>query len=351
MDLEAAMRLAIAESERVRGATSPNPAVGAVILDASGVVVGVGATAPPGGPHAEVVALAQAGERARGGTAVVTLEPCSHQGRTGPCTSALRQAGVAAVHFAVADPNPAAAGGAQVLAAAGIAATEGLLAAEAEAGPLGAWLFRQRHGRPRVTLKFAAGLDGRSAAADGTSAWITGPIARARVHEERERFDAILVGTGTVLADDPSLTARHPDGSLRGRQPLRVVVGLRDVPAGAKILDDAAPTLHLRTHDPRAVLAALADQACDVQLEGGPLLAGKFVAAGVVDRVQMYQAPVVLGAGKTAIEDAGIGTISQAMRLRRVSVEELGPDLLITFEQAQTDNSGTDRESAQCSQE
>lgn len=332
LGLESAMRLAIARSETVRGATSPNPAVGAVILDAQGRLAGIGATAPPGGPHAEVLALAQAGALARGGTAIVTLEPCSHQGRTGPCTTALAQAGIAAVHFAVADPNPAAAGGARVLAASGIAAAEGLLAAEAEAGPLGAWLFRQRHGRPRVTLKFAAGLDGRSAAADGTSQWITGPLARARVHEERARFDAILVGTGTVLADNPSLTARRPDGTLREHQPLRVVVGLRELPADANILDGSAPTLHVRTHDPREALEALAGQTCDVQLEGGPLVAGRFVAAGLVDRVQMYQAPVVLGAGKAAIEDAGIATLSQALRLRRVSVEELGPDLLVTFE-------------------
>lgn len=334
------MRLAIEHSASALGWTSPNPAVGAVILDTHGVVVGVGATAPPGGPHAEVAALAQAGDAARGGTAVVTLEPCAHQGRTGPCATALAAAGVAAVHFAVADPNPAAAGGADVLRAAGVQVTAGLLAEEAEAGPLGAWLFRQRHGRPRVTLKLAASLDGRAAAADGTSQWITGPIARERVHQERARIDAIIVGTGTVLADDPSLTARHPDGSLREHQPLRVVVGRREIPSGSRILDTAAETVHARTHDLAEVLAGLADRACEVQVEGGPLLAGRFLAAGLVDRVQMYQAPVILGAGTSAMEDAGVGTIAAALRWRRISIEVLGPDVLMTFE----------RESGQCSQ-
>ena len=360
VDIAAAMRLAIEHSHTARGLTSPNPAVGAVIMDTRGVVVGVGATAPPGGPHAEVVALLQAGAAARGGIAVVTLEPCAHRGRTGPCALALAEAGVSAVHFAVADPHAAAAGGAHILRAAGITVSGGLLAEDAEAGPLGAWLFRQRFGRPRVTLKLAASLDGRSAAADGTSQWITGPLARARVHEERARIDAIVVGTGTVLADDPSLTARHPDGRLRAHQPLRVVVGRRPIPSAAKVLDDAAETLHARTRDLAEVLSSLADRVCDVQVEGGPSLAGRFLAAGLVDRVQMYQAPVILGAGKAAIEAAGVETIDAALRWRRSSIELLGPDVLITFERLdagdetpgihESTDDGADREAAQCSQ-
>ncbi|MFC9516846.1 bifunctional diaminohydroxyphosphoribosylaminopyrimidine deaminase/5-amino-6-(5-phosphoribosylamino)uracil reductase RibD [Nocardiaceae bacterium NPDC056970] len=324
------MRLAIDASEAVRGTTSPNPPVGAVILDASGEVAGVGATQPPGGPHAEVVALAAAGERARGGIAVVTLEPCNHQGRTGPCSQALIEAGVAAVYYAVADPNPAAAGGADTLRAAGIETAGGLSADDVERGPLRAWLHRQRTGRPHVTWKFAATLDGRSAAADGTSQWITGPEARARVHADRARLDAIVVGTGTVLADDPRLTARLPDGSLAEHQPLRVVVGTRDVPATARVLDDAAPTLVLRTHDVDEILAALADQD-DVLVEGGPRLAGAFLAAGAVDRIQAYIAPVVLGAGSHAVEDAGVSTIAEALRFRRENVEVLGDDLLLNL--------------------
>ncbi|RVW03414.1 bifunctional diaminohydroxyphosphoribosylaminopyrimidine deaminase/5-amino-6-(5-phosphoribosylamino)uracil reductase RibD [Rhodococcus spongiicola] len=324
------MRLAIDASQGVRGTTSPNPPVGAVVLDASGEIVGIGATNPVGGPHAEVVALAEAGERARGGTAVVTLEPCNHHGRTGPCAQALVDAGIAAVHYAVPDPHPMAAGGADTLRAAGVAVSVGPFTADVERGPLRAWLHRQRHGRPHVTWKFAATIDGRSAAADGTSQWITGPEARARVHADRARLDAIVVGTGTVIADDPWLTARLPDGSLASHQPLRVVVGTREIPSTAKILDDAAPTLVLRTHDIDEVLAALADQD-DVLVEGGPRLAGAFLAAGRVDRIQAYLAPALLGAGSHAVEDAGVQTISEALRFRRESVETIGDDLLLNL--------------------
>ncbi|QXQ15810.1 bifunctional diaminohydroxyphosphoribosylaminopyrimidine deaminase/5-amino-6-(5-phosphoribosylamino)uracil reductase RibD [Skermania piniformis] len=324
------MRTAIEVSATVRGTTSPNPPVGAVIVDVAGVVVGVGATASPGGPHAEVAALAAAGDRARDGTAYVTLEPCNHHGRTPPCTEALIAAGVAAVVYAVADPNPLAAGGADRLRAADIEVRAGLLADEVRGGPLRAWLHRQATGRPHVTWKFAASLDGRSAAADGSSRWITGPVARARVHAERATWDAIVVGTGTVLRDDPWLTARLPDGSLAERQPVRVVVGERAIPPTARVLDDAAPTRLLRTRDPDAVLSALAD--CnDILLEGGPTLAGAFLAAGRVDRVQAYLAPVLLGAGAAAVQNAGVGSIEQALRFHRESVETIGPDLLLNL--------------------
>lgn len=332
-DIETAMRLAIAVSEDARGLSGTNPPVGAVILDADGRVAGVGHTREPGGPHAEIVALAEAGERARGGTAVVTLEPCDHTGRTGPCSRALIGAGIAAVHYAVADPNAVASGGAGTLASAGVSVRGGILAAEAELGPLRAWLHRQRTGRPHVTLKLAVTADGRVAAADGTSRWITGPSARRRVHTERARIDAIVVGTGTLLADDPALTARDADGGLADRQPLRAVAGLRDVPAGARIRDDhdgRAPWLHVRERDPRRILEALGDVA-DVQIEGGATLAGAFLAAGLVDRVQLYSAPVFLGAGKAAVGEAGVATIADAHRFRRVAVEELGEDLLITL--------------------
>jgi diaminohydroxyphosphoribosylaminopyrimidine deaminase/5-amino-6-(5-phosphoribosylamino)uracil reductase len=323
-----AMRRALAASAVVHGTTSPNPPVGAVVLDASGVVVGVGATAPPGGPHAEVTALRAAGDRARGGTAVITLEPCAHHGRTPPCTDALRAAGVAAVAFAVADPHPTAGGGAAVLRAAGIAVREGALAEQVRRGPLRAWLHAVRTSRPHVTWKLAATLDGRSAAADGTSRWITGEAARAEVHALRATVDAIVVGTGTVLADDPALTARHPDGSPRAHQPLRVVVGHRDVPPGYAL---AAPdVLHLRTRDPDVVLAALHERGLvDVLLEGGPRLAGGFVAAHRVDRVLAYLAPALLGAGPTALADAGVGTIGAIQRLHVDDVRRLGADVVV----------------------
>jgi diaminohydroxyphosphoribosylaminopyrimidine deaminase/5-amino-6-(5-phosphoribosylamino)uracil reductase len=330
VNLEQALVLATAAGEAVRGTTSPNPPVGCVILDAGGELVGTGATAPPGGPHAEVVALAQAGERARGGTAVTTLEPCNHTGRTGPCSVALVAAGIAHVHHAAADPNPQAAGGAAHLRAAGV--TTSTTGTDPE--PLRAWLHRQRTGRPHVTWKLAASLDGRTAAADGTSRWITGPQARAQVHAERARVDAVVVGTGTALADDPALTARHPDGTLAGHQPLRVVVGHRPLPAGARLLDDTAVTLLLDTHDPHAVLAALTDHP-DVLLEGGATLAGAFAAAGLLDRVVAYVAPVLLGAGPAALGDAGVGTIAQALRFEVESVERVGADVRIVLAPAE----------------
>ncbi|MFE5707519.1 bifunctional diaminohydroxyphosphoribosylaminopyrimidine deaminase/5-amino-6-(5-phosphoribosylamino)uracil reductase RibD [Rhodococcus koreensis] len=341
-DLDAAMQIAIGAAESARGFTSPNPAVGAVVLDAAGRIAGVGMTQPPGGPHAEVVALREAGAAARGGTAVVTLEPCNHHGRTGPCSRALLDAGVVAVHYAVGDPNPEAAGGAETLVSAGVEVTSGLRAQDVERGPLRAWLHRQRTGRPHVTWKYAATLDGRSAAADGTSQWITGPEARERVHADRAKLDAIVVGTGTVLADDPRLTARTPDGSLAAHQPVRVVVGLGDIPPGARVLDDSAPTLVLRTRDVDEVLAALADYT-DVLLEGGPRLAGAFLAAGRVDRIQAYLAPLVLGAGASAVSEAGVHTIDGALRFRHESVETIGPDLLLSLVPAVSENPDSHR--------
>ncbi|AEA25619.1 riboflavin biosynthesis protein RibD [Pseudonocardia dioxanivorans CB1190] len=328
LDAAAAMRLALAVSARVHGTTSPNPPVGCVVLDRDGRVAGTGATAPPGGPHAEVAALAEAGERARGGTAVVTLEPCAHHGRTPPCTDALRAAGIVAVHAGVADPNPVAAGGAAVLRAAGVDVTVGTLGAEVAAGPLRGWLHATRTGRPHVTWKFAATLDGRSAAADGSSRWITGPAARARVHALRATSDAVVVGTGTALADDPALTARDAAGTPVPRQPLRVLVGLRHPRPGSHL--DAPDVLHLRTHDPDEVLAALhARGVVDVLLEGGPRLAGAFLAAGRVDRVLAHLAPALLGAGPAALADAGVGTIADILRLQVASVELVGGDLVV----------------------
>jgi diaminohydroxyphosphoribosylaminopyrimidine deaminase/5-amino-6-(5-phosphoribosylamino)uracil reductase len=260
---------------------------------------------------------------------VVTLEPGHHTGLTGPCPRALIDAGVSRVVLGQSDPNPVARGGAAELEEAGIRVVRGVLAHEAEAlNP--AWTFAFRHGRPRVTWKFAASLDGRSAAADGTSRWITGPEARADVHELRAGCDAILVGTGTVLADDPQLTVRHPDGSLRDRQPLRVVAGRRPVRAGARVLDHAAPTVLFPEHDPALVLKALHEQEIHhVWLEGGPTLAAAFLRAGLVDEVVAYVAPVLLGAGPNAVSDLGIETIGSALRLEPTEVRTIGADLRV----------------------
>lgn len=327
----AAMDRAIALSETARGTTHPNPPVGAVVFDADGAIVGEGATQPPGGPHAEVMALRQAGERARGATLAVTLEPCAHRGRTPPCTEAVIGAGIARVHYAVTDPHAIAAGGAAVLADAGIAVTHGPLSEEAARGPLRAWLHFIRTGRPHVTWKYAATLDGRVAAADGTSRWISSPESRAEVHRLRAKVDAIVVGTGTVLADDPQLTARDADGKLLPRQPLRVIVGGRDIPPGAKVLDHAAETVILPTKDPDDVLALLAERgALDVLLEGGPRLAGAFVKAARVDRIVGYLAPALLGAGPWALEDAGVATITEMHRWTIEEATMTGGDVRIT---------------------
>ena len=317
--------------ESVLGTTSPNPAVGAVVLAADGTVVGEGATAPPGGPHAEITALAQAGERARGGTVVVTLEPCAHTGRTAPCADALLAAGVARVVVAVPEPTELAGGGAERLRAAGIDVELGVEQAEAETGALSGWLTGVRNQRPFVIWKVAATLDGRVAAADGTSRWITGDEARAAVHRLRATCDAVVVGSGTALTDDPQLTVRDADGSAAARQPLRVVVDRRGrLPAGARVLDDAAATHVSRASAPADLLAELFDR--DVRrvlLEGGPTLAAGFLRDGLVDEAVVHLAPTLLGAGPSLVGDLGIPTIAGALSLEIIDVTRLGGDVEI----------------------
>jgi diaminohydroxyphosphoribosylaminopyrimidine deaminase/5-amino-6-(5-phosphoribosylamino)uracil reductase len=328
--LDAAMRLAVEQADRVKGATYPNPPVGAVILDATGEVVGVGATEPTGGAHAEVVALRRAGELARGGTAVVTLEPCNHHGRTPPCVDGLLAAGVSRVVYAVADPNPVAAGGASRLTDAGVEVVAGVLGTEVAGGPLREWLHKQRTGLPHVTWKFATSVDGRSAAADGSSQWITSEAARADVHRRRGVVEAIVVGTGTVLFDDPTLTARQPDGSLADRQPLRVVVGLREISPESNVLNDDSRTMVIRTRDPHEVMRALSDRTA-VLLEGGPTLAGAFLRAGVIDRIIAYVAPMLLGGPITAVDDVGVLSMAGAQRWRFDGIEAIGPDVRLSL--------------------
>jgi diaminohydroxyphosphoribosylaminopyrimidine deaminase/5-amino-6-(5-phosphoribosylamino)uracil reductase len=323
----AAMRRAIELANLGLGATSPNPIVGCVILGVDGSLAGEGFHARAGGPHAEVVALAAAGALACGGTAVVTLEPCRHTGRTGPCTTALIDAGVARVCYAVVDPSSSAGGGAEVLRAAGVAVEGGLLGDEA-ASANEAWLHRVRTGRPFVTWKYAATLDGRVAAADGSSRWITGEAARADVHRLRAVSDAVVVGTGTVLDDDPQLTARGLDVE---KQPLRVVVGRRELPAAARVFDGEAETLVLTDHEPAAVLKELATRGVvSVLLEGGPVLAAAFVAAGLVDRVVGYIAPALLGDGRSLLAPLGIATVADTLRLRVDDLQMVGGDIRLT---------------------
>ncbi|WP_199179541.1 bifunctional diaminohydroxyphosphoribosylaminopyrimidine deaminase/5-amino-6-(5-phosphoribosylamino)uracil reductase RibD [Mycolicibacterium goodii] len=330
MSVDAAMRLAIDQAEQVKGSTYPNPPVGAVILDRDGQVAGVGGTQPTGGPHAEVMALRAAGDRAAGGTAVVTLEPCNHHGRTPPCVDGLVAAQISRVVYAVSDPNPVAAGGSARMAESGIEVTSGVLSDAVAAGPLREWLHKQGTGMPHVTWKFATSVDGRSAAADGSSQWITSAEARADVHRRRAAADAIVVGTGTVFVDDPSLTARLPDGSLAENQPLRVVVGRREVSSDAKVLNDDSRTMVIRTHDPHEVIKALSDRT-DILLEGGPTLAGAFLRAGVVNRILAYVAPILLGGPITAVDDVGVPSIVHAQRWRFDGVDTIGPDVLMSL--------------------
>ncbi|MFD9355375.1 bifunctional diaminohydroxyphosphoribosylaminopyrimidine deaminase/5-amino-6-(5-phosphoribosylamino)uracil reductase RibD [Streptomyces sp. NPDC060031] len=346
------MGRAIELAARGLGSTSPNPVVGCVITDASGTVVGEGWHQRAGGPHAEIHALAAAGDATRGGTAYVTLEPCNHTGRTGPCAAALIEAGITRVVYAVPDPNPQASGGAATLRAAGIAIETGLLAERAEEGNA-AWLTSVRLGRPYILWKYAATLDGRVAAADGTSRWISSPESRADVHRLRAEADAVIVGSGTLRADDPHLAVRGPAGTAAD-QPLRVVLDTHaTIRPTARVLDEAAPTLIAVAEDADtrhlagvelvrlpydkygisvdALLRELHRRGVrSVLLEGGPTLAGAFVAAGAVDKVVGYLAPVLLGAGRSALADAGIATLTDALRLRITETVRIGTDIRIT---------------------
>ena len=313
----------------------PNPQVGCVLLTPDGAVVAEGWHRGAGTPHAEAAALRAArddGTRVDGATAVVTLEPCSHFGRTPPCAAALADAGISRVVFAVADPDPAAAGGADYLRRHGVAVVQGVRGADGE-DLLRVWLAAVRQGRPFVTLKLAQTLDGRIAARDGTSRWITGPEARAHAHQVRADVDAIVVGMGTVLADDPSLTARTPDGVLAAHQPVRVVVGRRDVPVDARLCGDGGPLVHLRTHDVHEVLAELRRlEVRHALIEGGSSLSTAFLRSGTVDEIQAYLTPVILGAGLPALGDLGIDTVSAGMRFGNRGVDVLGDDVLLTLE-------------------
>ena len=304
----------------------PNPRVGCVLLDAQGTPVAEGFHRGAGHPHAEVEALTALDGPAEGLTAVVTLEPCDHTGRTGPCSRALLAAGVRRVVYAQSDPNPVASGGAGTLAAAGVEVAGGLLVDEARRLNR-AWTFAVEHERPFVTWKNATSLDGRSAAADGTSRWVSNQASRRDTHRLRAQCDVVLVGTGTVLVDDPQLTVRDEvdEPWPYDLQPLRAVMGLRDVPEGRRVRDGRAPMLHLRTRDPHQALAELyADGRRHVFLEGGPHLAGAFLAAGLVDEVVAYVAPVLLGPGTHSVEGLPITTITDALRLTVQDVEVLG---------------------------
>ncbi|WP_328805414.1 bifunctional diaminohydroxyphosphoribosylaminopyrimidine deaminase/5-amino-6-(5-phosphoribosylamino)uracil reductase RibD [Sphingomonas albertensis] len=313
------MGAALALAERGRGRTAPNPNVGCVIV-ADGRVVGRGWTQAGGRPHAEAMALAEAGMKARGATAYVTLEPCAHQSPRGPaCGDLLIGSGVARVVAAIEDPDARTAGqGFARLQAAGITVTRGTRAEEARRSMAG-FLTRQALDRPHVTLKLATSLDGCIAMADGSSRWITGPQARAHAHLERSRHEAILVGRGTFEADAPRLDVRLP--GLDGRAPRRVLLSstIDELPGWSAIPSPAA-------------IATLPD-IDHILIEGGAAVASAFLAADLVDRLLLYRAPILIGGGKHALRDIGLTDLAEAhQRWTHVDARQLGMDRLEVYE-------------------
>lgn len=313
--------------------TGPNPQVGCVLVDPAGTVIAEGWHKGSGTPHAEVMALrnaAESGVSPAGLTAVVTLEPCSHTGKSGPCSEALIDAGIARVVYSVSDPGAESGGGAAVLRDAGIDVVSGF---EEDAGLalIERWHHAVTLGRPWVTMKWAMSWDGRAAAADGTSQWITGPATREKVHLERSRHDAIVVGTTTALVDDPSLTARTPSGELYQDQPRAIVVGDRDIPDSAQVRSHPGGFVHHQSHDLDALMSTLFGEGVrSLYVEGGPTLASAFIATGLVDEIHITVGPRLLGGPLTAIGDIGVGTMSDALALQITDVTRLGDDVVVT---------------------
>ncbi len=298
-----------------RGPRGANPLVGAVVIGSDGTPLVTGYHRGAGTPHAEADAISQAkaaGADLRGTTMVVTLEPCNHCGRTGPCAQAIIGAGITDVVYAVDDPHDPAAGGAATLRAAGVRVRSGLGAVPA-LDLNRRWFDAVAGKRPFVTLHIAQTLDSRIAASDGTSQWISSPESLADNHALRGRIDAILVGTQTVRVDNPRLTARTPDGAPADKQPLRAVMGLRGIPEGAAVNGNDGKVLHLPTREPREALDQLFDAGVrHLMVEGGSRILSAFLAAGFVDELIIYLAPTLLGSGTPALEDLGIGTLADA---------------------------------------
>jgi diaminohydroxyphosphoribosylaminopyrimidine deaminase/5-amino-6-(5-phosphoribosylamino)uracil reductase len=317
--------------------TGVNPQVGAVILNAESELIGEGYHKGSGTDHAEVVAikaaLNDASKLPAGSTAIVTLEPCNHTGKTGPCAQALIESGISKVVFASFDPGDQSSGGAKTLLDAGIEVVSGFQADRADQQSR-VWLTAAKHKRPFVTLKWASSIDGRAAAQDGSSKWISGEESRNDAHRRRSEVDAILVGTGTALIDDPELTARKPDGSLFEQQPLRVVLGERELPAGLRIFNDDAETLTLKTQSIHGALSELYEKGIKhVLVEGGPTLASRFVQLDLVDEFVIYLAPKLLGGDKLAIGSIDVPSIQDAKDLEFLAINTLGADIQIIAKQ------------------
>jgi diaminohydroxyphosphoribosylaminopyrimidine deaminase/5-amino-6-(5-phosphoribosylamino)uracil reductase len=327
MDYTVAMQRAIALSEKGLGKTAPNPIVGAVIIDSNGAVLGEGFhDRNKSSDHAEVVAIKAAGEKTQGSTIVVTLEPCNHTGSTGPCVQAIIDAGITTVVYAVTDPNEKAAGGAAALRAAGITVIEGVLKDEA-AFSNRAWLMKIRKNRPFFTWKVAATLDGKVAAADGTSKWITNEASRADVQVLRRQADAILVGTNTVIVDNPHLI---PRGDFAGyaHNPIRVVCGEQELPKDAQVFDDAAQTVVVKSKDLDVLVEKLNELGINhVFVEAGPTLGSAMLDGCLLDELIMYQAPSLLGTGQHFFAFDYPTTITDQMRMDHLATQVFDGDV------------------------
>ena len=313
--------------------TGGNPRVGCVLLDSSGAICAEGWHEGSGTPHAEIMALSNAraaGMSTKGLTAVVTLEPCAHTGKTGPCAEALLESGITRVVFSVDDAGVDSSGGATMLEDAGIEVIRGVMNQEGLA-LIERWHHSVSAARPWVTLKWAMSWDGRAAAADGTSQWITGPATREKVHQDRSEHDAIVVGTNTVRVDDPSLTARTPSGDLYDRQPLAVAAGNTELPATARVRAHPGGFRHVPGHDPLALLRELfAEGIRSVYVEGGPTLASAFITAGVVDEIHITVGPMLIGGPMMAVRDLGVSTMSEVIGIDLRDITRLGDDIVVT---------------------
>ncbi len=331
--LESAMQRSL-ELALLGPAWGVNPQVGAVILDQEGRIVAEGYHKGSGTPHAEVMAIEDLKRSipypfAPGYTAVVTLEPCNHFGKTGPCAQALIDAGISRVVFPIKDPGNESAGGAQRLRDSGVEVIEGVLRDKAREQSR-VWLMSKQLGRPYVTLKWASSLDGRIAATDGSSKWISGEESRRDAHLLRRDVDAILVGTGTVIADDPELTARDQSGNYFEHQPLRVVMGERELSRDNRVFNEKAETIQIRARNPQVVLQELQNrQVKHLLVEGGSKIASEFIRNNLVDEFIIYLAPLLLGGPRLALNDLGIPSMTEAINLRITEQKLLGEDLFI----------------------
>jgi diaminohydroxyphosphoribosylaminopyrimidine deaminase/5-amino-6-(5-phosphoribosylamino)uracil reductase len=324
LSAEAAMARAIECARLGLGKTYPNPIVGAVITSATGEFISEGFHS--GTEHAEVIAIAAAKEIPAGSMIYVTLEPCNHQGKTPPCTQAIINAGIAKVIYAVSDPNPIAAGGAEKLRNSGIEVVEGLLESEA-AFDNRAWLTKIAKERPRITWKIASTMDGKVAAADGSSKWITSELARADVALLRSEADAIVTSTSTVKADNPLLTSKGA-----GKNPVRIVMGGSEIDSSSQILKADAETVAIKSRDLQELLTtAKARGFNQLLIESGPTFGTALLKAGLIDEVVLYQAPTFFGSGTPSISDLGVASISQRLDFEIADVEVIGADLKITL--------------------